>query len=668
MKSFKGLFLLVLVCLIALSASCRRNQPSLIDTNQSPETELWYAPADSTEYEYLVHVYWRGLDRDGTVVRYIWTITDTIEAEAEKRWNPADRLSDYQLGRLTTKSDSIFSFTAYRNVGGVGLKKNLQAFHIASIDDNGVIDPTPAAIEFVATIDKLPEMRFSTEIDSFYKDTRFPKGGRPYNPSRLDTVGMYRDFSVGYHGLTTNGEVRGLKWYPISNVELRGADIWTADLTDSLQYFANNPDSLEWFTGLDLNAKEAVPFWRHYEVLPSGIFRFAAKCLDGANAESPVDPGQFKQGVAQIVINFDPDTEIFDLINIYKVGDLYDTVHVNFADEIPDTVPFRSWVTLFYRGWDNPGDISVCEDDVNKCINYQLQYERTSERFAEMYYRSPLLPEEGPQDTNPCGIGDSTSMNIGTAKYEIRVRAVDENGRVDGRPEYAFIGGEEKSSIVNLIGNYDPTLDSLVIYDHLNRRIESGDTIIWKWSDVQPVPTSDFTQWTKNFSFRIRAYGHDNPKELPESGVKSWYYYFTSLDPVGIYKDFARAGGWVNGSAVNELDDQFQVQFRYPITDINGDAVFSNPPPWVGVKTGDQDTAFLYEMTMKGRDTEIGETYKQEIWLKRASLPEFVCPPNPDEPISERKIQNDYPTARYGRWTQEAKYRFYFQLVDDRDS
>lgn len=666
MNSFRGLFLFGLVCLITLSASCRRNQPSLIDRNQTPETELWYAPADSTEIEYLVHLYWRGLDRDGTVVKYIWTITDTIDAQEERRWNPADRLSDYQRGRLTTKSDSIFAFTAYRNVAGIGLKKNLQAFHISAIDDNGMIDPTPAALEFVAVIDQLPNLRFSTDIDSFYGDIRFDKDPEVYSTSRLDTVGMYRDFSIGFHGFTTNGDVLGLKWFPISNIELRGSNTWTADLSDSLHFFVNNLDSFEYFSNLSDEEQLEIPFWRHYEVLSSGVFRFAAQCIDGANAESQVDASGFRRGVAEIVVNFDPDTEIFDLINIYKVGDLYDTVHVDFADEIPDTVPFRSWVTLFYRGWDNPGDINVCEDDVNKCMKYQIRYLVNSDRFLELNFDTGLLPPEGAQDTNPCGISDSTSLIIGSARYKIQVRAVDENGRVDGHPEISWVGGKQKSSIVNLIGNFDPTLDSLAMYDHLDRRIASGDTIIWKWSDVAPIPNADFTELSKTFSFRIRGWGHDHHKELPESGVKSWYYYFKSIDPEGIYKKFARAESWVNGSALNELDDVFEVTFRYPISDVNGDAIFNNPPSWVGLKTGTQDTAILYEMKLRGRDTELGETFKEEIWLKRATTIEFGCPPDPQEPISERSIQNDYPTAQYGRWTAEGTYRFYFQLVDDR--
>ena len=158
MRSKMGIFVCFLCLLMILSASCRRNQPSLVDANQAPNTELWYAPPESTEYEYRVHIFWRGIDNDGTVERYIWTKTDTIIA-GELAWNPSERLRDFRSGRITTRTDSIFSFTAYQSTGGgLGLKKNRQAFHIAAIDDRGVPDPSPARIEFVATIDKLPAL------------------------------------------------------------------------------------------------------------------------------------------------------------------------------------------------------------------------------------------------------------------------------------------------------------------------------------------------------------------------------------------------------------------------------------------------------------------------------------------------------------------------------
>ena len=99
MSSRVGLFLL-LVCLIAGFLACRRNQPSLVDSNRAPDTELWYAPPESTEYEYLVHLYWRGIDQDGVADKYIWTITDTIVGNPELRWNPAERLRDFQRSHL----------------------------------------------------------------------------------------------------------------------------------------------------------------------------------------------------------------------------------------------------------------------------------------------------------------------------------------------------------------------------------------------------------------------------------------------------------------------------------------------------------------------------------------------------------------------------------------
>jgi hypothetical protein len=113
----------VMVCLSVVMFSCRRNQPSLVDANRPPETELWNAPPDSTEYEYLVHLYWRGVDQDGIAVRYIWAITDTL-LPPQLDWDPSTRVRDFRVGRITSRTDSLFSFTGFRNVAGVGLKKN----------------------------------------------------------------------------------------------------------------------------------------------------------------------------------------------------------------------------------------------------------------------------------------------------------------------------------------------------------------------------------------------------------------------------------------------------------------------------------------------------------------------------------------------------------------
>ena len=99
-------FFLILVCLSVILFSCRRSQPALIDANRAPNTELWYAPPDSTLYDWNVNVYWRGIDMDGVSDRFIWTITDTLEANPLLRWNPSERVADFRVGRITSRTDT----------------------------------------------------------------------------------------------------------------------------------------------------------------------------------------------------------------------------------------------------------------------------------------------------------------------------------------------------------------------------------------------------------------------------------------------------------------------------------------------------------------------------------------------------------------------------------
>ena len=126
MRVMQGVFLLSL-CLLITFGACRRNQPSLVDKNEAPDTQLWYAPPDSTEYEYLVHLYWRGHDNDGTAVQFIWTIKDTL-VDGELVWNPSERLRDFRSGRMTSRTDSVFSFTASGTWAESALKRTGRLF------------------------------------------------------------------------------------------------------------------------------------------------------------------------------------------------------------------------------------------------------------------------------------------------------------------------------------------------------------------------------------------------------------------------------------------------------------------------------------------------------------------------------------------------------------
>ncbi len=97
-----------------------------------PETQLTYAPVDFDTTTFRVHFYWNGTDTDGEVVQFRFAIDqqDTLPPE---EWP------------TTTAKDTTFLFL----VDPVAELK-LHTFKIASQDNEGLIDPTPAARSFSA--------------------------------------------------------------------------------------------------------------------------------------------------------------------------------------------------------------------------------------------------------------------------------------------------------------------------------------------------------------------------------------------------------------------------------------------------------------------------------------------------------------------------------------
>ncbi|MDH3215771.1 MAG: hypothetical protein OEN01_05695 [Candidatus Krumholzibacteria bacterium] len=607
-------FILLAVCLLTAMFSCRRNQPALVDANRPPDTELWYVPADSSEYDYLVHTYWRGVDPDGVVVRYIWTIRDTIEPPP-LGWNPAARIRDFREGQLTSRTDSVFAFTAFQSTGGVGVKKNRQAFYIAAVDDNGVIDPFPAAVEFVATVGELPRILFTTWIPG-------SGGPRPFLPTRLDTVGMFRPFSISYSGSTKNGSIRSYRFFPLTaNIELAGQNEWTTDLSDTLRVFPNvGPDAL-----------------------PSGRFRLAAQVRDDAGAESQVDAGQFRTGVAQVVVNFEPDTEIFEVTNTYCQGTQCVEEPVNFTDANPDTLPYSSWVTLFYRGWDSGADSSLCQDVVNKCLRYQVQYTSRADvdggpENGGVTNESTVrwLPDDG-EDNNEFGTADSTSLNVGSASYTVRARTVDEYGKPDGTPDD-----------ISVVGNFRPTLDSYSIVNYDGTVIGDGDTITWDWWNPSnykgtPQDTIDISdpfniRVIKKFFFVLNGAGHDHPKEPLNAGVRSWIYTLHRTSSPTVIERVARSGFWTDGLVQNTLSDTIAFTIRYSfIDDLGGFEAFRTLPSWLNEE---------YDITIRGRDLALTDVYEQFMFVN-----------------GDKVRLNAFNVSVLSRWTGEVRQRFYLAVT-----
>jgi hypothetical protein len=610
-----------MVCLVALMASCRRNQPSLVDRNQPPDTQLWYAPPDSTEYEYLVHLYWRGVDRDGETSRFVWSIQDTL-ALGEAYWNPAERLRDYRLGRITERTDSVFSFTAYKDVAGVGVRKNRQAFLVAAIDDNGVIDPVPAGVEFVATIGTLPEIRFTNYING---------AARPYTYRSIpsDTVGMFKPFSISYHGLTTNGSLRGYFYYALSaTIMLPGAGVWT-DIADTLRDFPN--------TGTD--------------AFPAGVFRFAAKCIDDANAESQIDAGQFRRGVSQVVVNFDPDTRIVDVKNTYFKNQQPFVETVDFTDGVPDTVPYGSWLYYRYFAFDDDRDVWQCSStDPDSCIDFQVRYVRNSSRVPGAREDSNWLPRSGRHDSDPYAATDSNTVNAGSLEYDFYVAGIDENGSRDGT-----------APSIHIIGNYDPTMDTVGLVDHFNDPVNLAtvDTLTWNfykgvgWPYNSPSDTTAIDgRFFKRFAWTVSGTGHDHPKDPDGSAIKAWrYFVYTNYNPAtgtGTFWPLGRAGqSWFAGVADNVMSDRFELTIRYD--DPEGDDVFASLPAYFN----NTITMVLY-----GRDTRLGEgDFAQYVFWDE------VAPGDPaGTGVSTRHLINSFNTEVLGRWTPQKVVTFYLKF------
>jgi hypothetical protein len=605
-----------------VGASCRRQQPSLIDRNQPPDTQLWYAPPDSSEYEYTVHMYWRGVDSDGTTQRFIWAIQDTIAAQGLS-WNPALRLRDYRIGRITSKTDSVFAFKAYRNVSGVGVRKNRQAFFVAAIDDNGVIDPNPAAVEFVATIARLPVMHFVNVINGVKKPYKFA------TPPR-DTVGMYTPFAISYHGETVNGRVRSYQYFPLSTViTIPGAGLWYDDITDTVRTF---PNTLT-------------------DHLPAGSFRFAAKCLDDAGAESQVDGTQFRTGVSQVVVDFDPNTWLTQAKRSAYYADSTVVRPINFTDNKPDTVPYKSWVTFYYYGHDDRRDTKVCSlADPDECLNFNVKVVRQSARLGNAGFEdSGWLPRSGVHDSDANSTADSNSVNIASFEYDLEPAAVDENGSRDGTPPK-----------LHIIGNYDPTLDTFDLQDHFNVSVNTAavDTITWNFYKGIGWPysaKSDTVQsndvYFKEFGFRIIASGHDDKRDPNGSAIKTWRYGtftgFHSLEDPGTSWNIGRAGvAWFPGQSPNNVDELAKVRLRYNSPD--GEDLFADLPGYVNQ---------VITLVFYGRDTQLLEPdfFQYVDWN--------LVPPDAKAGPSTRNLINSFGAEISGRWTQPKIVNFYLKFT-----
>lgn len=640
-----------------LLSACRRESKPL-DRNKAPETFLTSSPPETTETDYRVHLYWRGVDNDGVVTRYMWYISDTLltldpdnEPDQEQLdWNPAERIADFLKGRFTDKSDSVFIFTGYDQNTGALL--NRQAFHIVSIDDGGRLDATPARLQFLARVKGVPKVEFWTVIPNSVtgKDTV-----SQFNPQALDTVPMFTPFSVRFIASTVNNLVDGYQWVYGGKVrpDINGDGVpdWRVPVLDP-------PETVQ----VDLSNQGE-------EALPNGDFYFKVIARDEAGALSASDiiTGE---GICNVVLNHDPDTRVIRAINYSKPlsSGEWESEPIDFYDEDPDTMPYNSLLWFEYSGWDDPDDIPTLEyQNPPEPIRFQFRFKRQS---AEMQATkiSPWYPISGAEDTNPFADLedvkrdiDSTTIRVGSFDYFFIVRSFDEQYRADSTPDtIRFVGNFPPTVDEVKLGFWDPT-EIKVNGRKVFREIET-DTMYFGWrgltikeerGDTCSIDTFITNQATgtisKYFRLVLVGTGHDDSREPidPEpSGIKGWRYYMTGLDDPDKQITMRKEGDWLFDFETNLMMHEIPIKFTVPFSEALSDSIVKDPPYYFGNQ--------LVEVV--GSDIRDNEIFLEGI---RAISPRFQG----DSLIAPGQwIELEYRLANFAR-ADTFRANFYLKMV-----
>jgi hypothetical protein len=332
-----------------------------------------------------------------------------------------------------------------------------------------------------------------------------------------------------------------------------------------------------------------------------------------------------------------PDTEIYMVWNTYRMGGRIVTESVDVSDALPDTVPYGSWITVFYDGTPDPATASMCPDptDPNQCIGYQKSYTSRSANVPGFQESAPWMPFSSPEDNDPFARSDSTSLNMGSVDYTVRIRSVDYFGGVDTSP-----------AEVAIVGNHAPTLDGVEVQD--SDGAATAD-IVWDWwnpanfhgsrSDTLDITDLPNIWVVREFYFLVKGEGHDHPTERDRGGVKAWRYLFRRSDDPSTTVPLGRAGLWVEGSETDALCDTVRFTVRYSFYDDPGGwKAWAALPDWFG---------HSYDVTLRGRDTGLFERdFRQFMFVD-----------------GDKRLINSYPVASLGRYTEERSARIHLSIT-----
>ncbi len=661
---------LLVFLLWSATIGCREEVPPLFRRNRAPETTLTVVAEDSTAAFYRYHVYWRGEDPDGEVVRYLFAITDTLDRDESANWDPSLAV-DRERGVYTTKSDSVFEFDS--NAGR-------QVVNIVAIDDYGEFDPSPARSFFKVIDNGLPTVRF-LEIAAQSPDPRV----LPCAESMPCTIPTYTNFSIRLVGSSANGAITGYTWQT-------NFAPWEPYYTTLDTFFLDVTGIQGDTTGFDvqerlrwqLNAAHDSLTILHYstreEPAPPGNFTIVARVRDSARAVSLRD-----KGTRFLTVNYDPDTRAYTIPECdcpgappgctggqrVPMGWVTGTGLVDFAFEdwrpfCPnDTLSLGSRVRFYAEGWDDSRDVPFDPELGLEEATYSFRFAYSAPgglSNSNMTFSVPVAAVGLPLQS---ALGGGTFHGAATGwptcpfDYRFEAGALDENGKLDGTPAELpfFVSGSPRidsvyvPKVLVLLPQCPNTIFAFMCPWNLGAPPTFGpDTLAVVGRNIPGAAGSTpYDLGYNEFILPIRAWGHDHPRDRNPPGgpvyytpqaegrIRSWNYKFDCVHLPCDDEALLGERNWredVKSPSDPPGEDVFDDPMRVTI---QLDTLCLGTPcsPQLSRAVFNYDRFGTYAFVLQGRDTEyIGQT----------------CPVPSD--LNPSPVEFSIPIADRGRTTQ----------------
>jgi hypothetical protein len=425
---------------------CRKGTETELQTNLAPDTRLTSAPGPFSQANYRVHLFWEGSDPDGYIVAYYFAWDDTLPSPgaADSPWN------------WTTRTESLFKAV----IDTVGETRR-HTFYVRSVDNEGMMDPSPARVRFDAWTQ-------TPVVDSLYRlDGPEDPASPNYNPGYKDTVLMGQPCEFVWIGWDPDG---------------LGAPVEFSYRLDSQPF----PPFADVTYALLTNIR-------------SGTHFFYVKAQDETGAES--FPINYK-----FVMNYDPDSHIIDPPE--PTGTL--------------TVPDRTDIIFRFSARDKeevlglPGEDGVQEIWIELDTGFQKRFtfpREATEYETTHYFTSNTYP------SSEHYIG-STNIHVGAGggntAHTFRVYAKDWHDRFETPSPV-----EDDREIYKFWYNFPPT--TVIIYPQEGDTVCSNFTARWSGTDVDGGITSyQYVLDPEINSFREQQETEKEYEDVPVGEHRFW--------------------------------------------------------------------------------------------------------------------------------------------------